>query len=127
MNTMLTYCLGFEHCTGMQMREDIIDQANFLAGGCTVTFSDGYWMDGAQDTKQVYHGKALTELCMKIEMLVPTDRLEFVMKWMRRGIIVALRCDHEDSHENQKQVDMDWVQVTTQRVDTHHFAPTEDL
>ncbi len=127
MNTMLTYCLGFEHCTGFAMRDEIIDQANFLAGGCTVTYGDGYWMEGAEDTKEVYHGEALSELSMKIEMLVPTDRLEFAMKWMRRGIIMALRGDHADSHENQKPVDMDWVQVTTHKVETHHFAPTEDL
>ncbi len=125
--TLLTYCLGYGYCTGFQMQDDIIAQANFLAGGCTVTYSDGYWVEGAEAEAGPYHTKAKSELCMKIEIIVPDDRVPFVLKHMRRSIISAVKHDNETVRTKQAMADVGWVQVTAQPLNAHYFSAAEDL
>lgn len=126
MNTLITYCFGFQFACGFNFKREIIAQANWLAGGCTVTYSDGYWVPGADKTQTTYNSPAEEEVCMKIEMLVPTSQVEFVLKWMRNATISAYLADHAEVHNRQPKIDMEWVQVTTVPVTTHHFSPAED-
>lgn len=90
----------------------ITREASRIAGGCTVTHSDGYWVEGAEVAQKRYAGVLEKELCFNLQMSVETHRQMEINYTMRACIRQEAR---------RYGLDLNWVHVTTHEVSEHHF------
>jgi len=116
MNTLLTYYIGMSR-RRPEFWDYVTKEACLVAGGCTVNSAEGHWVVGAHETQEMYHGCTERELSMQIEIVVPADDANRVRQHMKYAIIYAA---------TEYDVDIDWVHVTSQIVNTHHFSIAED-
>ena len=98
----------------------VVKETCMMAGGCTVLNGHGYWVKGAEIGKTVYdiEDNLLNEKAVVIEVVVDSADSARVMKHICNAVIWASK---------EYAIDMDWVHVTTQWVQTHHFSIAEDL
>lgn len=109
--------IEFNYYIGLQggawaFEDPVIREASRLAGGCTVTRSVGYWVEGAEVPQVRYAGHLGHENCFHLQFSVTSHRLMEVNYTMRA-------CIRQEARKHGTEID--WVHVTTHEVDEHHF------
>lgn len=90
----------------------VIEEASRLVGGCTVTFNEGYWIEGAEHAQSRYAGHLISERCFHLQFsVVPIRKLE--INYIMRCCIRQEALKHG--------LDIGWVHVTTHTINAHHF------
>lgn len=111
----LTFCISLDD-THRDFQEAVISEACHLAGGCTVTYGQGYWIEGAEQPQFTYDGHVEAECVVRIEMLLYEHAEMRVYESMRSCIAGIAR---------RFNVPINWVHVVRVQVKAMHFNVDE--
>ncbi len=114
--TLLTYSIGLDRYH-KDFRNYITAEACLIAGGCSVIGGTGHWVEGANEKQAEYYAPVLTEQLFRVEILVESNKAQWALTQMEAAVCYAAQ---------KWEVDIDWVHVTTQWVQSHHFSVAED-
>ncbi len=114
--TQITYSIGLARYEG-EFRNYITSEACLIAGGCSVLGGTGHWVKGAENKQDVYYASVDTEGMFRVEILVEGHKAAQALAHMKAAICYAAK---------EWDVDTDWIHVTSQFVQSHHFSVAED-
>jgi len=95
----------------------VVETACWLTGGCTAREDIGYWVKGADQISAHYTGAAQREEAWTVELCVPHNELDWTHSRMRAAIVSATI---------GYDVDVNWVHVTCEPLQTLHFSVDEE-
>lgn len=117
----LTFLIGYDrgntpYAMATAFEREVIQRACELCGGCTVVYTDGYWMsDGAQH-KQTFGGRLEKEHTLHIKLSCELDKEARVFETMR---------DFISAHIKLFNIEADWVHAKRTPFTGLHFSAKE--
>ncbi len=99
---------------GIRFDRAIAAAASVHCGGCTLSHKTGYWCeDGAEKGRKAFQAKAVSEMCVDLELTCEAGKAEAVYEAMTRSIAEAA---------TEYAIDTNWVHVSETQITGRHFS-----